>query len=61
MKRSLVMCMSILHVLGEMAVAEKGGDLLTYTTKWMERVNRGGLFSVNDNSFHLFIELERCV
>ena len=27
----------------------------------MEMVNRGGLFPINDNSFHLFIEIEKCV
>ncbi len=47
--------------LGEMAVAGEGGDLLSYTTIWMEKVNRGGLFPVNDNTFHLFIEIEKCV
>lgn len=47
--------------LGEMAVAGEGDDLLSYTTKWMEKVNRGGLFPINNNAFHLFIEMEKCV
>lgn len=44
-----------------MAVASEGGDVLSYTRKWMDLVNRGGLFPLNDNSFHLFIEIEKCV
>ena len=49
--------------LGEMAVAGEGeGDsLLSYTTKWMDTVNRGGLYHLNDETFHLFIEIEKCV
>ena len=49
--------------LGEMAVAGEGeGDsLLSYTTKWMDTVNRGGLYPLNDETFHLFIEIEKCV
>ena len=27
----------------------------------MEMVNRGGIFPINDNSFHLFIEIEKFV
>lgn len=47
--------------LGEMAVAGEGDDILSYTRKWMEKVNRGGLFPINDDTFHLFIEIEKCV
>lgn len=47
--------------LGEMAVAGEGEDLLSYTRKWIDKVNRGGLFPINDSSFHLFIEIEKCV
>ena len=47
--------------LSEMAVDGEGSDVLSYTRKWMEMVNRGGLFPINDNSFHLFIEIEKCV
>ena len=43
-----------------MAVAGEG-DVLSYTRKWMDQVNRGGLFPLSDNSFHLFISIEKCV
>ncbi|SMN02542.1 hypothetical protein SPONN_1264 [uncultured Candidatus Thioglobus sp.] len=47
--------------LGEMAVEGEGEDLLTYTKKWIEQINRGGLFPINDETFHLFIEIEKSV
>ncbi len=45
--------------LGEMAVVGEGGDILSYTSKWLDQVNRGGLFPLNDNSFSLFIAIEK--
>ena len=47
--------------LGEMAVQGEGDDFLSYTKQWMELVNRGGLFPLNDDAFRLFIEIELCV
>ena len=47
--------------LGEMAVEGEGGDVLEYTRKWIDKINRGGLFPVNNNSFDLFTEVEKCV
>jgi len=47
--------------LGNMAVEGEGDDLLEYTRKWLVQVNRGGLFPLNDNSFSLFVEIEKCV
>lgn len=44
--------------LGDVAVKEEGGDLFTYTRKWFDQVNRGGLFPLNDNTFTLFVEIE---
>jgi len=29
-----------------------------YTTKWIKQVNRGGLFKVSDDAYHLFREIE---
>ena len=37
--------------LGEMSVAGGWTDLRTYTTKWLDLVNRGGLFPLNDRFF----------
>ena len=44
-----------------MAVEGEGDDVLTYTRKWFNQVNRGGLFPLNDNTFTLFIEIEKSV
>ena len=47
--------------LGDMAVEGEGDDILTYTRKWFDQVNRGGLFPINDNTFSFFVEIEKCV
>lgn len=47
--------------LGDMAVEGEGEDVLTYTRKWFDQVNRGGLFPINDNTFSFFVEIEKCV
>ena len=47
--------------LGEMAVVGEGDNLLTYTEKWFDLVNRGGLFPLNNHSFAMFIEIKKCV
>ena len=44
-----------------MAVEGEGDDILTYTKKWFNQVNRGGLFPINDNTFSFFVEVEKCV
>ena len=60
-KRSGIVYDQYTTCLSEMAVDGEGSDVLSYTRKWMEMVNRGGLFPINENSFHLFIEIEKCV
>ena len=51
-----------IECLGNMAVeGSEGDDLLAYTRKWFTLVNRGGLFPLNNNSFLMFIEIEKCV
>lgn len=47
--------------LGEMAVVGEGEDLLAYTRTWINLVNRGGLFPLNDGSFSFFVEIEKIV
>lgn len=47
--------------LGAMAVEGEGGDVLVYTRNWMEKVNRGGLYPLNDDAFSLFAYIEKCV
>ena len=52
-----------LECLGNMAVVDEDSvpDLFSYTRVWFERVNRGGLFPLNDETFSLFIEIEKLV
>ena len=47
--------------LGELAVEREGDDVLTYTRKWFEIVNRGGLYPINDVAFTFFVHIEVCV
>ena len=51
----------IVICLGEMAIMGDGSDILSYTTKWFDLVNRGGLFPLNDNPFLLFTAIETIV
>jgi len=44
-----------------MAVAGDDSGIHNYTTKWIETVNQGGLFLINDKSFQLFIAIESIV
>ena len=44
-----------------MAVNGEEESFLEYTNEWVSRVNRGGLFEVNDTTFALFREIELCV
>jgi len=39
-------------------VAGDDSDVHNYTTKWLETVNRGGLFPVNNKSFLFFLATE---
>ncbi len=45
--------------LGDMAVVSDETDFLDYTKEWYSKVNRGGLFPLNDTTFMLFIEIEK--
>ena len=44
--------------LSGMAVNGEESSFLEYTTEWVRKVNRGGLFEVNDTAFSLFCEIE---
>ncbi len=35
--------------------------LLEYTKSWLNKVNRGGLFVINDETFNVFLAIEKCV
>ena len=49
--------------LGDMAVVGENDDLdfLGYTKTWFDKVNRGGLFPLNDETFNLFTAVETIV
>lgn len=48
----------IIECLSTMAVNGEESTLLEYTTKWIELVNRGGLFEINDIAYTFFKEIE---
>ena len=50
---------SIIECLGGMAVNGDELDFLQYTRSWLEKVNRGRLFEVNDLAYQLFKEIEK--
>lgn len=47
-----VECLSGLAINGEES------SFLEYTTEWVHKMNRGGLFEVNDTTFSLFCNIE---
>ena len=55
MKQGYVQC------LRNMAVEGEGSDVLSYTRKWLDQVNRGGLFPLNDSTFTFFVAIEKQV
>ena len=62
-KRNGTKYSQFVECLGNMAVVseESSRDLLSYTKLWMEKVNRGALFPLNDHTFYLFVEIEKIV
>ncbi len=50
-----------LECLSRMKVNGREGSLATYATAWIEEVNRGGLFEVNDATYSLFLMLEELI
>ena len=44
-----------------LGIEGEGDDVLTYTRNWIDKVNRGGLYPINDSSFQLFVEIEKKV
>ena len=47
--------------LGQMAVSSDVDeeDFLAYTKHWINKVNRGGLFQLNNNAFRFFVSIEK--
>ena len=44
-----------------MAVVSSHTDFLQYTTEWITKLNRGGLFPVNNQTFMFFSTIEKIV
>lgn len=38
--------------------SESANDILDYTKEWIDKVNRGGLFPLNDVTFLFFVSVE---
>ena len=47
-----------IECLSRMAVNGEESSFLAYTLEWSRTVNRGGLFEMNDETFHLFQAIE---
>ena len=50
-----------IECLGEMAVESEHTDVFDYTKEWISKVNRGGLFPLNDVAYQLFIGMEKII
>ena len=44
-----------------MAVESEHSDFLNYTKEWIDKVNRGGLFPLNDMTYYFFVAIEKVV
>ncbi len=49
---------SVVECLSGMAVNGEESDALAYTSKWIELINRGGVFEVSDTTYMFFKEIE---
>ena len=49
---------SFVECLSHMAIDGNETSLMDYTKEWIEKINRGGLFEVKDNTFQLFQAIE---
>lgn len=47
--------------LRNMAVLSEHDSFLEYTKEWIQRVNRGGLFPLNNTTYEFFISIEKLV
>ena len=52
---------AFIECLGDMAVVSEDVDFLDYTKKWINKVNRGGLFPLNNITYQFFVEIEKQV
>ena len=45
--------------LGNMSIADEETDFTKCTSEWIQRIDRGGLFLVNDISLIIFVAVEK--
>ena len=57
-KQSLDVAVEYVECLNSMAMNGDESSLQAYTLEWSRKVNRGGLFEVNDETFRFFREIE---
>ena len=57
-KQSLDVAAEYFECLNSMAINGDESSLQAYTLEWSKKVNRGGLFEVNDETFRFFREIE---
>ena len=50
-------CSQYVQCLGDMAVEGEGSDVLLYTRKWLDQVNRGGLSLSMTRHLHFLLRL----
>ena len=50
-----------IECLGDMAVESEHSDFLNYTKDWIGKVNRGGLFPLNDMTYCFFVAIEKVI
>ena len=61
MKKSGEVSSQYVQCLGDMSVEGEGSDVLSYTRRWLDQVNRGGPFPLNDSTFTFFAAVEKQV
>ena len=60
-KLNIPVALQFVCCLGEIAVEGEGSDALDYTRIWMDKVNRGCLYPLNNEAFSLFANIEKSV
>ena len=61
LKQSTEKASQFVECLSNMAVGGNETSFHHYTTEWIRKVNRGGLFCINDDAYKLFYKIEQKV
>ena len=62
-KGSVAVCQCLVSMAAESSKSEtaEAASFLAYTRTWLDITNRGGLFTVSDDVYKFFLELELCM